>query len=265
MRNRSNGAPMQWSDEAIVLSARRMGENSGRIHLLTHEHGLHTGLDRGAFSKRQRGLYEPGNIIHARWQARLAEHMGMLNSEMVQPTASLLMDNRLALSLLNAATAMIERGLVERDPQPQIHEQMRVLIASLLHAQKAQWLMEYVRLEFSLLEHTGFGLDLSRCASTGQLHDLCYVSPRTGRAVGRTAGEPYHDRLLALPAFLLDANHTEASMEEYMQAIRLCGYFLIERLFMPRNITLPAARIRLVELLTTQQLPKALPTAEIVI
>ena len=41
----------------------------------------------------------------------------------------------------------------------------------------------FVRFEAGLLEDLGFGLDLSRCAVTGTMDDLVWVSPRTGRAV----------------------------------------------------------------------------------
>ena len=60
----------------------------------------------------------------------------------------------------------------------------------------------YVAWEMDLLAELGFGLDLARCAATGATTDLVYVSPKTGRAVSAAAGEPYRDRLLALPPFL---------------------------------------------------------------
>ena len=53
-----------------------------------------------------------------------------------------------------------------------------------------------------MLAELGFGLDLENCAATGVNADLIYVSPNSGGAVSRRAGEPYRDRLLRLPAFL---------------------------------------------------------------
>ncbi|WP_348246434.1 DNA repair protein RecO, partial [Salmonella enterica] len=53
------------------------------------------------------------------------------------------------------------------------------------------WPAIFVRFEAGLLEDLGFGLDLSRCAVTGVMDDLVWVSPRTGRAVSREAGGPY--------------------------------------------------------------------------
>ena len=59
------------------------------------------------------------------------------------------------------------------------------------------------RFELQLLAELGFGLDLDQCAATGATADLVYVSPKSGRAVSRVAGEPWRDRMLRLPAFLM--------------------------------------------------------------
>ena len=53
-----------------------------------------------------------------------------------------------------------------------------------------------------LVEPRLHSLDLTACAATGSNDDLIYVSPKSGRAVSASAGEPYHDRLLTLPSFL---------------------------------------------------------------
>ncbi len=67
---------MNWSDEGIVLSARRHGENSVVVQLLTRGYGRHAGLVRGGQGKRARGIDQPGNLVAVRWSARLAEHLG---------------------------------------------------------------------------------------------------------------------------------------------------------------------------------------------
>ena len=45
---------MNWSDEGIVLSARRHGENSVVVQLLTRGQGRHAGLVRGGQGIHQR-------------------------------------------------------------------------------------------------------------------------------------------------------------------------------------------------------------------
>jgi DNA repair protein RecO (recombination protein O) len=100
-----------------------------------------------------------------------------------------------------------------------------------------------VRWEMGLLDELGFGLDLSKCASTGEVGELVYVSPKTGRAVSAGAGKPYHDRLFALPAFL--GGHGEATVDDVMAGLKLTGYFLERHVFGPRNMVFPQARAML--------------------
>jgi DNA repair protein RecO (recombination protein O) len=245
---------MHWDDKAIILSVRRLGENAAVIHLLTPGHGMYAGVDKGAFGKRKRGIYQQGNIVAAHWQARLAEHMGMLTCELVHPTAAHLLDNRRKLAALSCATLLAEKMLAEREGQPEVYAAMESLLEALCGG--GDWLAEYVRLEYTLLSCAGFGLDLERCAATGEVHDLAYVSPKSGRAVSRGAGRPYHDRLLALPPFLLSASVEEAvEHAQILDGLRLCGYFLESRVFTPRGIPVPAVRARFIKVLQPEELP----------
>ena len=108
------------------------------------------------------------------------------------------------------------------------------------------WPAIYVRFEAGLLQELGFGLDLSRCAATGSLDDLAYVSPRTGRAVSRQAGLPYADRLLRLPGFLLSS---QGGLEpgDIAAGLDLTGHFLESFVFAVMNRPLPPARVWLID------------------
>ena len=88
----------------------------------------------------------------------------------------------------------------ERDPHPEVHEWLSEALQRLDVPLAAG--AEVVRFELRMLAELGFGLDLTTCAATGEDSDLGYVSPKSGRAVSRGAGEPWHDRLLRLPAFV---------------------------------------------------------------
>jgi DNA repair protein RecO (recombination protein O) len=91
----------------------------------------------------------------------------------------------------------------------------------------------------------GFGLDLSRCASTGATDNLVYVSPRTGRAVSLAAGDPYKDRLFVLPSFLLATQNVTPGHAEVAAGLRLTGHFLLERVLRPHSREMPSARLQL--------------------
>lgn len=236
---------MQWSDQAIVLSVRRLGEYSGVVRLLAREHGVYAGVDKAAFGKRKFGVYQPGNVIEVNWKARLAEHMGTFTAELQDALASRLLDSRLALAALSSAVQLVEYILPERDPHPEIYLSLRHFISVLVAGNRHSSMLEYLRLEYALLECSGFGLDLTQCAATGQAHDLCYVSPRSGRAVSREAGLPYHDRLFAFPSFL----NEDGDYNALMDGLSLCGHFLHERVFSPRGGRMPETRNRLIAML----------------
>jgi DNA repair protein RecO (recombination protein O) len=99
-----------------------------------------------------------------------------------------------------------------------------------------------------LLQDLGFGLDLSECAATGTDTDLIYVSPKSGRAVSRDACNPYCDRLLKLPRFLLEDDASPAPAD-VLAGLALTGHFFERDVLAPHGLTLPASRTRLIELL----------------
>src|SRR5205085_8594095 len=100
------------------------------------------------------------------------------------------------------------------------------------------------RFELAMLGELGFGLDLDRCAATGALADLVYVSPKSGRAVSRMAGEPWQERLLRLPAFL--RGDGGPGLDDIEAAFALTGFFLVRHVLEPRGGALSDARERFI-------------------
>jgi DNA repair protein RecO (recombination protein O) len=234
---------MEWRDRAFVLAARRHGENGAIIELLTDAHGRHAGLVRGGQSPKLRAVLQPGNEVAAVWRGRLSEHLGTIACELVQPHAAGLLDDPDRLAGLSAAAALVAAALPEREPNPDVFGSFGRLLQALDSV--ANWPARYVRWECDLLTALGFGLDLERCAVSGVTTDLAYVSPRTGRAVSRAAGLPYHDKLLRLPDFLLGDGPEDA--REIALGMVLTEYFLVRHVFAPQSRSLPAARSRLAE------------------
>lgn len=232
---------IEWSDEGIVLSARPQGERGLLLSLLTHRHGRHAGLVRGGQGARKRPLFEPGNRLHATWRARVEESLGSYRCELLRADAATLLVDGGRLACLAAACALAEAALPERAPHAVAFAALATLIEGLV-AGWPGWGEAYVLWEVALLADLGFGLELGRCAATGGNDHLAYVSPRTGRAVSASAGEPYRDRLLALPQFLTGAGDGgPAGPDEVAAGLRLTGYFL-ERHAVSM---MPAARARL--------------------
>lgn len=238
---------MQWSDEGVILSTRRHGETSLIVELMTLAHGRHLGLVRGGRSRRQQPVLQPGNSVQVIWRARLDEHLGTYAVEATKHRAARLMEGVGGLYGLQVLAGLV-RLLPERDPHPDLYEGIEAMLDVFEEPLAAGRLL--VRFEARMLEELGFGLDLDRCAATGAQDDLVYVSPKTGRAVSRVAGEPYRSRLLVLPRFLLDpATPVAPTPADILAGFRLTGYFLDRHVYEPRGIAPPDARLRLLGLL----------------
>lgn len=236
---------MDWVDEGIFLSAKPLGETSAVAELLTFEHGRHLGLVRGGRSRRIRPVLQPGNLIRVTWRARLSEHLGGFNVEMMEAHGARVLDDAAALAAIGTLAGLVKL-LPERDPHPELYAATLHVLRSF--AESDVWPVLFVHWEFQLLQELGFGLDLSECAATGATDELAYVSPRSARAVSREAGAPYGDKLLALPAFLLD-EMAPIGDADIAAGFALTGYFLERDVLVPHGLKLPQARERLLDLL----------------
>lgn len=234
---------IEWSDDGIVLSARPHGETAAIVHVLTPEWGRHAGLVQGGQGRKARALYQPGNRLAVTWSGRLADNLGTFRCELETSHAARLLDDPKRLTALSAAAAICERALPEREAHPACFHGFLALLEAL---EGDHWAEVYVRWELGLLADLGFGLDLSACAGGGDNDQLAYVSPRTGRAVSLAAGEPYRDRLLPLPPFLIGRGAGGA--EEVAQGLHLSSYFLERSIFHLQDRPLPPARERLAAL-----------------
>ena len=234
---------MDWSDQGIVLASRPHGETGLVVSLLTRTHGRHSGFVHGGVSRKARPVWQMGNVVEVNWRARVADQLGNYTGELREPHAARALDNASELAGLSSACVMVDAALPEREPHPAMFDGFHAFLTVLGHP---GWEAIYVRLELGLLQELGFGLDLEKCAATGTIEDLAFVSPKTGRAVSRAAAGPYKEKLLALPAFL-STGGLPADDEELRQGLDLTGFFIERHVFWPHNKPLPPARTRLIE------------------
>lgn len=230
---------MEWRDEGIILGVRRHGETSAIVETMTRGHGRHLGLVRGGRSRKLQPVMQPGNRVDLVWRARLDEHLGTFQVEPLQLHAARLMGSAPGVYGLQTIAAHL-RLLPERDPHAGLFDTLAIVLEHLDEPHSAAELV--VRFELMVLEELGFGLDLTECAATGVRADLAYVSPKSGRAVSRQAGDPFRDRMLALPDFLTNGSKRSADMMSVEQAYRLTGFFLTRHVYEARGLREPEAR-----------------------
>jgi DNA repair protein RecO (recombination protein O) len=232
---------MEWIDDGIVLGVRRHGEGSAIVELLTRGHGRHLGLVRGGASARMRPVLQPGNTVRAVWRARLDEHLGTYALEgLMMRAATVLTSAHAVYGVTHLAS--LARLLPERDPHEDIYEMLDRALGDFDEARLAA--VRLARFELAMLAELGFGLDLSACAATGATEELIYVSPKSGTAVSRAAGEPWREKLLRLPAFLRDEGDIAGPLtdDDLRDGFALTGAFLLRHVLEPRGQTHSDAR-----------------------
>jgi len=253
---------MEWSDDGIVLGVRRHGESSAIAELLTRAHGRHLGLVRGGAGSRMRPLLQPGNSVRATWRARLDEHLGTFAIEGTRlRAATLLAVSHAAYGVTHLAA--LARLLPERDPHEDIYDMLDRTLDDFDDAGDAA--VHVVRFELAMLAELGFGLDLDNCAATGGTTDLIYVSPKSGGAVSRAAGEPWRDKLLRLPPFLRRGEDRGGNLakgwseQDLQDGFQLTGRFLLRHVLEPRGQGHSDARDGFINAVMRQRARLALP------
>jgi DNA repair protein RecO (recombination protein O) len=232
--------------DAIVCAIFAHGEHNAVVRVMTQDYGLLAGYLRGARSSRQRALLIPGNKVKASWRARVDEQLGTFTLELLQSRGTLALGNRLPAAALSWVSNLCAAAVPERVAYPNIHSSLEALLTIIEEAAPFIWAQALVRFELTLLAELGFGLDLGCCAATGQVDELIYVSPKSAQAVCAAAGRPYHDKMLPLPPFVLQATEA-ADWPEIRDGLRLSGYFLERQLDDKRSARCLEARQTLLQ------------------
>ena len=232
---------MEWRDEGLVVGVRKHGETSAILDLFTAERGRHAGLVQGGRSRRLRPLLQPGNSLVATWRARTEDQLGTFVVEPLRLRAGEMMGSATTLHALNHLCALL-RLIPEREAHAGLHGAVELMLERI--DEPRVFAVALVQFELQVLADLGFGLDLARCGATGRTDDLAFVSPRTGRAITREAGEPYRHRILPLPSILQAPGKSEGGVPpaEIRAAFRVTEHFLLRDLFGPRGLAVPRDR-----------------------
>lgn len=237
---------MEWTSEAIILSAKPYGESDALVEAFSEEKGLARGFIKGGLGRRQRSLIQQGNRVALTWRARDENNLGRFNLELIHSPLGGIIGDGARLLALQSVLVVCQSVLQEQVKETEIYQAFTATL-SLVENQSSSlplWGAALARLELMLLNKSGFGLDLTVCAATGVSDDLIYVSPKSGRAVSAAAGKPYHNKLLKLPSFMRLPGLGNVSQIEALAALETTGFFLSKEIWAVRSRHMPEARSR---------------------
>ena len=190
---------MQIETTGILINMRPFSERDVVAHIFTENNGLLVGMLRGgAVAKKNRPLV--GQIGNVSWNARLDSQLGVFHFESEKNLSAPLLLNQDSLKCMNSAFALIYTLMPEREPYDTLYDDTVKLLQNLAISKNPY--EEYLNWEISLLKVLGYALDLSKCSGCQKTENLCYLSPKTGRAVCAECGMPYADKLYKLPLSL---------------------------------------------------------------
>ncbi|OPZ76856.1 MAG: DNA repair protein RecO [Alphaproteobacteria bacterium ADurb.Bin438] len=215
-------------DEGIIINIRSCGENGAVISVLSENNGIVNGYISKLSNRKNNNLYHISNHVKFSWQSRLEENLGSFSMSLIKGYASIHILDKIKSAMLMSVASLIYLSFKEREPLNNFYHTTLALFDD-LNAKN------YIFWELILLEYSGFGLDLTKCAATGAVDDLCFVSPKTGRAVSKEAGIPYKDVLLLLPKFLI-CDNVDFDVNDIKEGLNLSGYFLKKHIFNQRNM-----------------------------
>jgi DNA repair protein RecO (recombination protein O) len=224
---------LQWQEDSIILSSRLFAENSRIVTVFNASLGKTSGL-----IKNSKTPVQLGDISNIFWKGRSMEQLGTFKVENIFSPFTHIFNKFSRIFVLESACFLCCKGLSERAPHPKLYNALRTLLLSI---SRENWLISYAFFEVIFLSEVGIGLDLSKCALTGKTEDLFYVSPRTGCAATRDAGEKYKDRLFILPKFLVNRNDNPSD-DDIFRALIITEHFLKMYFYDISNGQLPLSR-----------------------
>ena len=190
---------MQIETNGILINLRPFSERDCVAHIFTYDNGVLVGMLRGAaIAKKNKPLV--GQVGNVSWCARLDSQLGAFHWEPEKNLSVPLMLNGDLLKIMNAVFALIYTLIPERESYERLYTHTVDLLKKIPNAQNPFDL--YLDWEIQLLADLGYALDLTKCSGCGRCENLCFLSPRTGRAVCADCGEPYKDKLYKLPLSL---------------------------------------------------------------
>ncbi len=209
---------MQRQSEGILLEIRAHGESSCICKVFTAEYGLVAGLVKGG--RRKKSELTEGNVVQITHSRRLETQLGSLRLEVLSSPIIRIFDDMAKLQILRYQCELMAALLPEDMPQPKFYDRTKFMLET-LGAEENYW-AHLAEWELDILSAVGFGLSLTPenavpCPDNSPLY---YVSPRTGRAVSKTMGLPYHNKMLLLPKFF------GGQEGGFLDVFSLTGHFL---------------------------------------
>ena len=99
---------MNLNDEGIAISIKKFSDSTNLMKVLTKDNGVYSGLIRLKRNQGNSGVNIPGNTLSINWRARLSEHLGFFNTELIKSRSSNYLNSSISLEVLNSICSLLD-------------------------------------------------------------------------------------------------------------------------------------------------------------
>ena len=181
----------------IIFYARKHGENSLVIKIVSESDDIVTGYALGALSKNSFYKHQVGNYVHFCYCTNNENKLGTLKIELITSNSEIFFHKKESIALINLAIFIVNFFLIENNNINIVYKKLFNLIFSLKFG--AEYIiLYYIDFLFSIFEYLGINFNPYVCVVTNTLNTY-YISPKTGNAVTKAVGNKYANRLFIIP------------------------------------------------------------------
>jgi len=220
---------MKFTDDGIIISAKKHGENSIIIKILSQDHGICNIFVKNAINSKSYSKYQVGNLVFFDLYAKNNNSLAYAKIENLESFSSRYITNINKLNIINLFSLVIAKNFMDLDPNRDLFSSFLQFLRD-LDQDNMNILSNIIKFELRLLEIFGYGLDLSCCAANGSSDNLYFISPKSGRAVSRDAGMPYENKLFKLTNYFKNnlTLNNKILRDDLLQSLDITKYFMIK-------------------------------------
>ena len=139
---------MNITDEGIAISIKKFSDSTNLMKILTKGNGVYSGLIRLKKNQGNTGVNIPGNTLSVNWRARLSEHLGFFNTELIKSRTSSYLNSSMDLEVLNSICSLLDI-FPEREECIDLYLSIEELLDSL--GNNVLWPLLYIKFELLFL------------------------------------------------------------------------------------------------------------------
>ena len=145
---------MNLTDEGIAIGVKKFSDSTNLMKILTKDNGIYSGLIRIKKNQGNSGVNIPGNTLSVNWRARLSEHLGFFNTELIKSRSSNYLNSSINLEVLNSICSLMDI-FPEREECIDLYNIIEELLDNLNNT--SLWPFLYIKFELLFIERKVLG------------------------------------------------------------------------------------------------------------